>query len=144
MFLPIRTAWLIGFLIILPFQLMLSVSRLAKVHHAHGFISCDGIVKHDALCFIHNLPLPHYFCCQMQCHLTALWTIIHTTIEPELHFMYIFLYFIFLFHIEMLLQFLSSVFEFQCIFILNDRNAHLCHVWFLPLFISSLHPWELW
>lgn len=28
--------------------------------HAHGFISSDRIVKHDTLCFIHNLRLPHH------------------------------------------------------------------------------------
>lgn len=59
-FLSIRVALLIGFLIMLPFQLMLSVWWLAIAQHTHGFISGDGIVKHDTLCFIHNLRLPHY------------------------------------------------------------------------------------
>lgn len=44
----------------LLFQLMLSVWWLAKAQHAHSFTSSDGIVKHDTLCFIHNLWLPHH------------------------------------------------------------------------------------
>lgn len=56
----ISAAWLIGFLIILPFQLMLSAPWLAKARHSHGFINSDGIVKHDTVCFIHNLRLPHH------------------------------------------------------------------------------------
>lgn len=34
--------------------------KIGKVHHAHGFISCDGIVRHGTLCFIHNLLLPRH------------------------------------------------------------------------------------
>lgn len=38
---------------------MLCVQWLAKAQHAHGFISSDGIVKHDTVCFIHHLWRPH-------------------------------------------------------------------------------------
>lgn len=34
---------------------MLCVQWLAQAQHAIGFISGDGIVKRDMVCFIHNL-----------------------------------------------------------------------------------------